>query len=67
MGKFLQKKTYQIWQIAAKTFKKCQNVQMGTNKNGQILFHRFLGEYTSFLTALPPFFDSGDENSKNIG
>ena len=40
---------------------------MGTNKNGQILFHRFLVEYTLFLTALPPFFDSGDENSKNIG
>ena len=48
----LYKKPYQKWQTSVKTFKKHRNVPMAAHKKRQILFHRFLGEYTLFLTAL---------------
>ena len=37
---------------SAETFKKHQNVLTGTHKKRQILFHRFLSEYTLFLTSV---------------
>ena len=46
-------KTYQTWQTEVKTFKNHQNVPTGTCKKRQILFQRFLGEHTLFLTPCP--------------
>ena len=46
------KKSYQKWQTAVKAFKKHQNVLTGTHKRREKLFHRFLGEYTLFLSCL---------------
>ena len=42
----LYKKAYQTLQTAVKTFKKGQNAPTGKPKQIQILFNRFLGEYT---------------------
>ena len=53
VGKSLQK-PYQTWKTV-KTFKKHQNVLTRTHKKRQILFHRFVGEYTFFL-PIPSFF-----------
>ena len=52
MWENLYKKAFQKWQTALKTLKKHQNVPTGTHKKRQILFQRFLGEYTLFPTLL---------------
>ena len=48
----IYKNSYQNLQTAVKIFNKHQNVQTGTHTKKQTLFHRFLGEYTLFLTHL---------------
>ena len=62
MWENLYKKPYQTWRTAVKAFKKHQNVPKGTHEKKQILFHRFLGEYTLFLIAI--HFERGNENYK---
>ena len=59
MWENLYKKIYQNWQTTVKTFTKCQNVPTGRHKKRQTLFHRFLAEYTLFLT--PFLFSRGRE------
>ena len=63
MWENLYNKSYQNCQTALKTFKKHQNVPTGTHKKRQILFHRFLGDYTLLLDPL--LFLRGNENPKN--
>ena len=68
MWENLYKKPYLNWKTAVKTLIKHQNVPTRTRKKRQILFHRFLGEYTFFLTPHPLFFEEWrDENSKILG
>ena len=57
MREHLYKKPNQKWQTTVKTFKQNQNVLTVTHKKRQILFHRFLGEYTKLLT--PSLFYGG--------
>ena len=57
MREHLYKKPYQKWQTTVKTFRQNQNVLTVTHKKRQILFHRFLGEYTKLLT--PSLFYGG--------
>ena len=52
MWENLYKKPYQSWQTVLKTFKKHKNIPTTTHKKRQILFQRFLVEYTVFLTSL---------------
>ena len=67
MKENLYKKPHQKCKTAVKTFKKYQNVPTGTYKKRKILFHRFLGEYTLFLTlpSTPHFLKGGVEIPKN--
>ena len=63
MWENLYNKSDQNCQTALKTLKKHQNVPTGTHKKRQILFHRFLGDYTLLLDPL--LFLRGNENPKN--
>ena len=42
----LYQKSCQTWRTAINTLKKHQNFPSGIHKKSQILFHRFLNEYT---------------------
>ena len=59
---------------SSKNIQKTSKYSNGNIKIREILFHRFLGEYTLFLTPPPlpppppPFFEvGGNENSKKLG
>ena len=49
----------------SKNIQKTSRCSNRTHKKKEKLFHRFLGEYTLFLTSL--FFLKGHENAKKLG
>ena len=60
MWENLCKKTFSNMENSSKNIKKKKNIPTGTHKNRQILFRRFLGEYTLFLPPHSPLFEGGE-------